>query len=144
MCVLSIKVPIRKKSGNLFNDPRVNLCGLFNAKATIVEKHRWYFNPLLERIRWFNNLFKGISPKVNVIASLETELASFETLVRRFYHYATEYTSYGESISKPLSLGMPIRYLAFLYIILIAFSDHSRYPFYTARERQNFESDSLL
>ena len=22
MCVLSIKVPIRKKSGNLFNDPR--------------------------------------------------------------------------------------------------------------------------
>ena len=25
MCVLSIKVPIRKKSGNLFNDPRI-LC----------------------------------------------------------------------------------------------------------------------
>ena len=25
MCVLSIKVPIRKKSGNLFNDPRM-LC----------------------------------------------------------------------------------------------------------------------
>ena len=25
MCVLSIKVPIRKKSGNLFNDPRNNL-----------------------------------------------------------------------------------------------------------------------
>ena len=24
MCVLSIKVPIRKKSGNLFNDPRTN------------------------------------------------------------------------------------------------------------------------
>ena len=23
MCVLSIKVPIRKKSGNLFNDPRI-------------------------------------------------------------------------------------------------------------------------
>ena len=22
MCILSIKVPIRKKSGNLFNDPR--------------------------------------------------------------------------------------------------------------------------
>ena len=29
MCVLSIKVPIRKKSGNLFNDPRINLRGLF-------------------------------------------------------------------------------------------------------------------
>ena len=24
MCVLSIKVPIRKKSGNLFNDPRIS------------------------------------------------------------------------------------------------------------------------
>ena len=23
MCVLAIKVPIRKKSGNLFNDPRI-------------------------------------------------------------------------------------------------------------------------
>ena len=23
MCVLSIKVPIRKKSGNVFNDPRI-------------------------------------------------------------------------------------------------------------------------
>ena len=26
MCVLSIKVPIRKKSGNLFNDPRILMC----------------------------------------------------------------------------------------------------------------------
>ena len=26
MCVLSIKVPIRKKSGNLFNDPRICVC----------------------------------------------------------------------------------------------------------------------
>ena len=25
MCVLTIKVPIRKKSGNLFNDPRIYL-----------------------------------------------------------------------------------------------------------------------
>ena len=48
MCVLSIKVPIRKKSGNLFNDPRIyqtyiilsgwvlwhiNPCKLFNAKS---------------------------------------------------------------------------------------------------------------
>ena len=26
MCVLSIKVPTRKKSGNLFNDPRLYIC----------------------------------------------------------------------------------------------------------------------
>ena len=29
MCVLSIKVPIRKKSGNLFNDPRIK--GIYHA-----------------------------------------------------------------------------------------------------------------
>ena len=28
MCVLSIKVPIRKKYGNLFNDPRITRSGL--------------------------------------------------------------------------------------------------------------------
>ena len=28
MCVLSIKVPIRKKSGNLFNDPRISAMSL--------------------------------------------------------------------------------------------------------------------
>ena len=28
MCVLSIKVPIRKKSGNLFNDPRISIIGI--------------------------------------------------------------------------------------------------------------------
>ena len=26
LCVLSIKVPIRKNSGNLFNDPRIYIC----------------------------------------------------------------------------------------------------------------------
>ena len=29
MCVLSIKVPIRKKSGNLFNDPRIYIYILY-------------------------------------------------------------------------------------------------------------------
>ena len=29
MCVLSMKVPIRKKSGNLFNDPRIFNAGEF-------------------------------------------------------------------------------------------------------------------
>ena len=30
MCVLSIKVPVRKKSGNVFNDPRTHSSGLKN------------------------------------------------------------------------------------------------------------------
>ena len=29
MCVLSIKVPTQKKSGNLFNDPRMCIFGVF-------------------------------------------------------------------------------------------------------------------
>ena len=29
MCVLSIKVPIRKKSGNLFNDPRTYISNIY-------------------------------------------------------------------------------------------------------------------
>ena len=36
MCVLSIKVPIRKKSGNLFNDPRIKKEGR-RTFATIVD-----------------------------------------------------------------------------------------------------------
>ena len=32
MCVLSIKVPIRKKSGNLFNDPRIWIIKPFKRK----------------------------------------------------------------------------------------------------------------
>ena len=28
MCVLSIKVPIGKKSGNLFNDPRITMSNI--------------------------------------------------------------------------------------------------------------------
>ena len=32
MCVLSIKVPIRKKSGNLFNDTRISKCTLYRVR----------------------------------------------------------------------------------------------------------------
>ena len=34
MCVLSIKVPIQKKSGNLFNDPRTLYIYLQNMEST--------------------------------------------------------------------------------------------------------------
>ena len=36
MCVLSIKVPIRKKSGNLFNDPRIYIFFLEYASISAV------------------------------------------------------------------------------------------------------------
>ena len=39
MCVLSIKVPIRKKSGNLFNDPRICIFSLFLCIYACVYKY---------------------------------------------------------------------------------------------------------
>ena len=36
MCVQSIKVPIRKKSGNLFNDPRICIRGPWNVNIQIL------------------------------------------------------------------------------------------------------------
>ena len=44
MCVLSIKVPIRKKSGNLFNDPRIFI------KRSIVVSSLWYSTSTLIRL----------------------------------------------------------------------------------------------
>ena len=41
MCVLSIKVPIRKKSANLFNDPR-KIFVLYNFQATRNKKSILY------------------------------------------------------------------------------------------------------
>ena len=49
MCVLSIKVPIRKKSGNLFNDPRILtvlfdlLCFIYTQNCNIKEVCRQIF-----------------------------------------------------------------------------------------------------
>ena len=39
MCVLSIKVALRKNSGNLFNDPRLCIC-LLSRKAFL--QHEFY------------------------------------------------------------------------------------------------------
>ena len=44
MCVLSIKVPIRKKSGNLFNDPRNNPQILFCIQCLVFEIRRIIIN----------------------------------------------------------------------------------------------------
>ena len=48
MCVLSIKMPIWKKSGNLFNDPLINHCRLFNGTSIficIIMSHRQHGSP---------------------------------------------------------------------------------------------------
>ena len=42
MCVLSIKVPIRKKSGNLFNDPRIYISNLVGFSSEKLFSVSWY------------------------------------------------------------------------------------------------------
>ena len=37
MCVLSMKVPIRKKSGNLFNDPRILRQLIFHNEYKVIK-----------------------------------------------------------------------------------------------------------
>ena len=46
------------------------------------------FNPKLGEDKRVYTFPKGISPKVNVIAQLEFELAYFEAAVQRYSHYA--------------------------------------------------------
>ena len=67
MCVLSIKVPIRKKSGNLFNDSRINLP--LNAKAILREEQEIYYLTHSEvGVKGIHTFPQGIRPKVNVTA----------------------------------------------------------------------------
>ena len=56
MCVLSIKVPIRKKSGNLFNDPHIILLSFFC--LLWCEKMSVDGRPWLQQNNWCHNLFK--------------------------------------------------------------------------------------
>ena len=55
MCVLSVKVPIRKKSGNLFNDPRiftkmfvVKLKGHCSSRTPLVRNPKFILEPIVK------------------------------------------------------------------------------------------------
>ena len=52
----------------------INLRGLFNAKANLVEQWKYYLTHSY-RDKGINSFHKGITPKVNIIAWLEFELA---------------------------------------------------------------------
>ena len=64
MCVLSIKVPIRKKSGNLFNDPRIVSCAC-NGKILIsfIDINYWIMKTVeCDSKIILNTLFKNQNP----------------------------------------------------------------------------------
>ena len=69
----------------------MNLCGLFNAKASLVKKKKkreqWY-NLTLSWVgdKGVHAFLKGTRPKMNIIVPLEFELAYFEAAVHYFSH----------------------------------------------------------
>ena len=54
---------------------------LFNVKAISVEKQQWHFLTHSWESKEVHTFPKGISPKVNVLARLEFELAHFEATI---------------------------------------------------------------
>ena len=103
MCVLSVKVPIRKKSGNLFNDPRIVfdpsvLIGNFDPFVLISVLDPWVlfgaFNPWVQINvlgPWVlivgRNLFRFNNPTCNKCTMFGIPLSSRHkiTLDRRIY-----------------------------------------------------------
>ena len=65
----------------------INLCMLFNAKATLLEEQYWYYLTHSWEDKGVDTFPKGICPKVNVIAQLEYELAYYDFAVHLFNHY---------------------------------------------------------
>ena len=66
----------------------INLRGLFNDKATLLEQQWCYLTHSWED-KGIDTFPKSICPKVNVIAQLEFELAYCDSAVHHFNHYTT-------------------------------------------------------
>ena len=62
---------------------------LFNAKTILLEEQWFYYLTHSWEDKWVHTFRKGICPKVNVIAWLESELAYYDSAVHRFNHYTT-------------------------------------------------------
>ena len=68
----------------------LNLHGLFNAKATLVDNKQWYYLTHNWGDKGIQTFPKGISLKVTVIVQLEIKLTYFEATVQHFSHYTME------------------------------------------------------
>ena len=91
MNLKSLLRPLQQESVglvSLFNGIST-LFRLFNAKAILLEEHKWCYLTHSWEDKGVHIFPKGICPKVNVIARLEYELAYFDSAVNRFNHYTT-------------------------------------------------------
>ena len=82
----------------------INIRGLFNPKAILVEKQKWYYLTYNWRDKGVHNFLKVISVKVNIIRQLEFELAYFEATVQPLH--PEEYHSFYLYIDISLMLNM--------------------------------------
>ena len=70
----------------------INLHGLFNVKAILVEEQWWYYCLSTALVGGDNGIHTfplGFSPKVKVLAHLEFEFASYNIAVKLVDHYVT-------------------------------------------------------
>ena len=74
--------PARGGGVCFFSEWHINFSGLIN--ALIVGELKWYNLTLNKESTWVPAFYKGISPKVNVIARLDLELASYDIAVHLF------------------------------------------------------------
>ena len=67
----------------------INLHGLFNAKAILLEEQQWCFLTHSWEDKGVHTFPKGICMKVNIIARLEFKLTYNDSTVHRFNYYTT-------------------------------------------------------
>ena len=72
-----------------FVQRHINRRKLFHAKFILQEEHLWYYLTYSWKDKGVHTFPKGISPKVNVVAQLEFELANYDSAVHRLNHYTT-------------------------------------------------------
>ena len=67
----------------------INLHGLFNAKAILLEEQQWHYLTHSWKDKGVPTFPMGICLKVNVIAQLEFKLTYYDSAVQHFNYYTT-------------------------------------------------------
>ena len=72
---------------SFFVEWHINLWGLFNAKAILVEEQLWYYLTHSLKDKKAHTFYKSISLKVNIIARLEFEFLFYGIAIQHVRHY---------------------------------------------------------
>ena len=124
MCVLSIKVPIRKKSGNLFNGPRISsLAFLFSNR--FVEVLPTSISRMAQRgtipvfILWWNSCCRAWFRE---IFSFVCDTLFFSSFFFHFFQSSRFYPNFCNSFSTPslfrIALKITVKHIFVVFLIL--------------------------